>query len=97
MLTSDIQLTLGYKRGMTSVGSLMKSYNLPEAANQLKRGRQEKGRRGLSPLSKSNEKQVDTLLADIVDIMGCEGFKSRVLLDTNCTTLMTRLELFVPE
>lgn len=87
VLQSDLQLTLGYKRTITSVGSLMKSYNLPEAANQLKRGRQEKGRRGTSPLSKSNEKQVDTLLADIVDIMGCEGFKSRALLDTNCNSV----------
>lgn len=45
-MTSDLQLTFSVKKGLTSVVSLLKSYNLPEAANQLKKGRQDAARYG---------------------------------------------------
>ena len=35
--------------------------------------------------------------ADVIDIMGCEGMKSAPLLESKMSTVMTRLEMFVPE
>ena len=40
---------------------------------------------------------MEQILSDVVDIMGCQGMKSKGLLDTNMNTMMTRLEMFVPE
>ena len=94
--TSDIQLTLSFKKSITSVASLMKSYNLQDAATQLKRIRQDKAGRKKGTIN-SEEEDLQQILSDVVDIMGCQGMKSKGLLDTNMNTMMTRLEMFVPE
>lgn len=67
VLESDLQLTFTFKRSITSVASLLKSYNLPEAANQLKKGRQSKS---------ASSHHLQQVCDDLVDIMGCEGMRS---------------------
>jgi hypothetical protein len=49
---------------------------------------------------KNNTMKTEMLMKDcddIIEILGCEGIKPKSLLEPKMTTLMTRIELFVPK
>ena len=76
-----------FKKGLSSVISLLKSYNLEQTAKGLRENRQNR------KLSESVRTDCD----DIIEIIGCEGMNPNNLLEAKTTTLMTRLEMFVDQ